>query len=183
MLAGGAIVATCGPRHLSREWTLRDHLSPGERCASLVHGRTSLPLTALFDTGRFLRARRTTSNTALRREIKEYAGIDVGEVRYVARQALAIPALALIAAGNALNDTLTSRHRRNPDSLCSLREESASMLEATISDCLAVPPSLSMAPTLIQGCCGPRAWLLPFRLCLGGNAYFDPPVHAQTCRD
>ena len=89
---------------------------------------------------------------AVRREIKEEAGIDVGEVRYIASQPWPFPHSLMIGCwGEALNDELILDKTEIADARWFTREEAAAMLEGRQPDGLFAPPSISMAHTLIKG--------------------------------
>jgi NAD+ diphosphatase len=87
---------------------------------------------------------------AVRREIKEEAGIAVGEVRYIASQPWPFPHSLMIGCwGEALTDTITLDATEIADARWFSREEAASMLARTHPDGLLVPPPISMAYTLV----------------------------------
>jgi NAD+ diphosphatase len=89
---------------------------------------------------------------AVRREIKEEAGIDVGEVRYVASQPWPFPHLLMIGCwGEALTDAIELDKTEIADARWFSREEVAAMLAFAHPDGLFVPPAISMAHTLIRG--------------------------------
>jgi NAD+ diphosphatase len=89
---------------------------------------------------------------AVRREIKEEAGIDVGTVHYVASQPWPFPHSLMIGCwGEALSDGLELDKTEIADARWFDRTEIASMLEGRHPDGLFVPPSISMAYTLIRG--------------------------------
>jgi NAD+ diphosphatase len=88
---------------------------------------------------------------AVRREIKEEAGIAVGEVRYVGSQPWPFPHSLMIGCwGEALGDALTLDATEIADARWFTREEAAAMLAFTHPDGLFVPPPLSMSHTLIR---------------------------------
>jgi NAD+ diphosphatase len=88
---------------------------------------------------------------AVRREIKEEAGIDVGEVRYIASQPWPFPHSLMIGCwGLALSDTIRLDETEIADARWFSREEAASMLSHSHPDGLLVPPPISMAHTLIR---------------------------------
>ncbi len=89
---------------------------------------------------------------AVRREIKEEAGLDVGEVRYVASQPWPFPHSLMIGCwGEALRDAITLDKTEIADARWFTREEVAAMLACAHPDGLFVPPPISMAHTLIRG--------------------------------
>jgi NAD+ diphosphatase len=89
---------------------------------------------------------------AVRREIKEEAGIDVGEVRYVASQPWPFPHSLMIGCwGEALNEELTLDKTEIADARWFSKDEAQAMLEGRHKDGLFAPPSISMAHTLIKG--------------------------------
>ena len=89
---------------------------------------------------------------AVRREIKEEAGVDVGEVRYVASQPWPFPHSLMIGCwGEALTDAIELDKTEIADARWFSREEAAAMLALAHPDGLFVPPSISMAHTLIRG--------------------------------
>ena len=89
---------------------------------------------------------------AVRREIKEEADIDVGEVRYVASQPWPFPHSLMIGCwGEALTDTIGLDKTEIADARWFTHEEAAAMLALAHPDGLFVPPPISMAHTLIRG--------------------------------
>jgi NAD+ diphosphatase len=89
---------------------------------------------------------------AVRREIKEEAGIDVGEVRYVGSQPWPFPHSLMIGCwGEALSGELSIDPGEIADARWFSREEVASMLANRHPAGLIVPPRISMAHTLIRG--------------------------------
>jgi NAD+ diphosphatase len=89
---------------------------------------------------------------AVRREIKEEAGIEVGEVRYVGSQPWPFPHSLMIGCwGEALSDELSVDLGEVADARWFSREEVVSMLANHHPDGLIVPPRISMAYTLIRG--------------------------------
>jgi NAD+ diphosphatase len=89
---------------------------------------------------------------AVRREIKEEAGIDVGEVRYVGSQPWPFPHSLMIGCwGEALSDELSLDSGEIADARWFSREEVASMLANRHPGGLIVPPRISMAHALIRG--------------------------------
>ncbi len=92
---------------------------------------------------------------AVRREIKEEAGIEVGEVRYVASQPWPFPHTLMIGCwGEALGDAIELDKTEIADARWFSREEVAAMLASAHPDGLFVPPPISMAHTLIRGFAG-----------------------------
>jgi NAD+ diphosphatase len=88
---------------------------------------------------------------AVRREIKEEAGIDVGEVRYVASQPWPFPHSLMIGCwGEALNDEITLDATEIADARWFSREEATSMLAYQHPEGLVTPPPISMAYTLLR---------------------------------
>ncbi len=89
---------------------------------------------------------------AVRREIMEEAGVEVGEVRYIASQPWPFPHSLMIGCwGEALDDKLTLDKTEIADARWFSRDETVSMLENRHPEGLLVPPSISMAFTLIKG--------------------------------
>ena len=89
---------------------------------------------------------------AVRREIEEEAGIDVGEVRYVASQPWPFPHSLMIGCwGEALGDAITLDETEIADARWFGRDEAAAMLALAHPHGLFVPPAISMAHTLIRG--------------------------------
>jgi NAD+ diphosphatase len=89
---------------------------------------------------------------AVRREIKEEVGIDVGDVRYVASQPWPFPHSLMIGCwGEALSDAIALDKTEIADARWFSREEAAAMLASARPDGLFVPPPISMAHTLIRG--------------------------------
>jgi NAD+ diphosphatase len=89
---------------------------------------------------------------AVRREIMEEAGINVGEVRYVASQPWPFPHSLMIGCwGEAMTDAIELDRTEIADARWFSREETAAMLALAHPDGLFVPPSISMAHTLIRG--------------------------------
>ncbi len=89
---------------------------------------------------------------AVRREIKEEAGLDVGEVRYVASQPWPFPYSLMIGCwGAALTDAIELDKTEIADARWFTRGEAAAMLTFAHPDGLFVPPPISMAHTLIRG--------------------------------
>ncbi len=89
---------------------------------------------------------------AVRREIKEEAAIDVGEVRYVASQPWPFPHSLMIGCwGEALGDAIELDATEIADARWFSREEAAAMLAFAHPDGLFVPPPISMAHTLVRG--------------------------------
>ncbi len=88
---------------------------------------------------------------AVRREIKEEAGIDVGDVNYIASQPWPFPHSLMIGCwGKALTDSITLDATEIADARWFSREEAASMVAHAHKDGLFVPPPISMAYTLIR---------------------------------
>jgi NAD+ diphosphatase len=89
---------------------------------------------------------------AVRREVKEEAGIDVGAVHYVGSQPWPFPHSLMIGCwGEALNDEIVLDITEIADARWFTRDETASMLAHKHPDGLFVPPPISMAHTLIRG--------------------------------
>ncbi len=89
---------------------------------------------------------------AVRREVEEEAGLAVGAVRYVASQPWPFPHSLMIGCwGEALSDALSVDPVEIADARWFSREEAVAMLTLTHPDGLFVPPSISMAHTLIRG--------------------------------
>jgi NAD+ diphosphatase len=88
---------------------------------------------------------------AVRREIKEEAGIEVGEVRYIASQPWPFPHSLMIGCwGRALTDVITLDATEIADARWFHREEAASLLTFSHPEGLVAPPPISMAHTLIK---------------------------------
>ena len=88
---------------------------------------------------------------AVRREIKEEAGIEVGEVRYVASQPWPFPHSLMIGCwGEALTGKIELDKTEIADARWFTREEVEAMLAFAHPDGLFVPPPISMAHTLIR---------------------------------
>ncbi|MGO8952223.1 MAG: NAD(+) diphosphatase [Rhodomicrobium sp.] len=89
---------------------------------------------------------------AVRREIKEETGIDVGQVRYIASQPWPFPhSLMMGCWGEALSEELSLDKTELADARWVTREEAASMLENRHPEGLEVPPPISIAHSLIKG--------------------------------
>jgi NAD+ diphosphatase len=88
---------------------------------------------------------------AVRREIKEETGVDVGQVRYIASQPWPFPHSLMIGCwGEALSEELTLNTAEIADARWFNREEAASMLAGRHPKGLEVPPAISIAHALIQ---------------------------------
>lgn len=88
---------------------------------------------------------------AVRREIKEEAGLDVGEVRYVASQPWPFPHSLMIGCwGEALDGAIAIDRNEIVDARWFARDEVAAMLAGAHPDGLFVPPPISMAHMLIR---------------------------------
>ncbi len=88
---------------------------------------------------------------AVRREIKEEAGIDVGAVHYIASQPWPFPHSLMIGCwGEALTEEITINKAELVDVRWTGREEAALMLAGNHPEGLVVPPGISMAHSLIQ---------------------------------
>lgn len=88
---------------------------------------------------------------AVRREIKEETGIEVGGVRYAGSQPWPFPHSLMIGCwGEALNEELTLSTAEIADARWFSREEAASMLAKTHPEGLEVPPAISIAHSLIR---------------------------------
>jgi NAD+ diphosphatase len=89
---------------------------------------------------------------AVRREINEEVGIEVGEVRYVGSQPWPFPHSLMIGCwGEAQGEALSLDSGEIADARWFSREEVASMLANQHTSGLIVPPRISMAYTLIRG--------------------------------
>lgn len=89
---------------------------------------------------------------AVRREVKEEAGITVGEVRYVASQPWPFPHSLMIGCwGAAESDEIRLDASELRDVRWFSREEVREMIEGRHPDGLFVPPPISMAHVLIRG--------------------------------
>lgn len=88
---------------------------------------------------------------AVRREIKEEAAIDVGEVRYVASQPWPFPHSLMIGCwGEALSEEIRLDVTEIADARWFTREEVASMIAFSHPEGLVTPPPISMAYTLLR---------------------------------
>jgi NAD+ diphosphatase len=88
---------------------------------------------------------------AVRREIKEETGVDVGVVRYVGSQPWPFPHSLMVGCwGEALGEELTLSPAEIADARWFSREEAASMLAKSHPEGFEVPPAFSIAHTLIQ---------------------------------
>jgi NAD+ diphosphatase len=88
---------------------------------------------------------------AVRREVREETGIQVGQVRYAGSQPWPFPHSLMIGCwGEGLSDELTLSAAELSDARWFTREEAASMLAKSHPEGLEVPPSISIAYTLIQ---------------------------------
>jgi len=88
---------------------------------------------------------------AVRREVMEEAGIEVGSVRYVASQPWPFPHSLMIGCwGEALTEAITLDRTELSDARWFDRAELTAMLALTHPEGLYVPPSISMAHTLIR---------------------------------
>ncbi len=89
---------------------------------------------------------------AVRREIEEETGIDVGPVRYVGSQPWPFPHSLMIGCwGEALNEEIALNTAELADARWFSREEAASMLANSHPEGLEAPPAISIARMLIQG--------------------------------
>jgi NAD+ diphosphatase len=88
----------------------------------------------------------------VRREVKEEAGIDVGEVRYIASQSWPFPHQLMIGCwGEALSQQIAIDTTELEDVRWFSKSEALDMLHFKHAEGLFVPPSISMAHTLIRG--------------------------------
>jgi NAD+ diphosphatase len=88
---------------------------------------------------------------AVRREIMEETGVEIGQVRYVSSQPWPFPhSLMLGCWGEALSEELTLSAAEISDARWFSREQAASMLAKSHPEGFEVPPSISIAHTLIQ---------------------------------
>ncbi len=88
---------------------------------------------------------------AVRREIEEETGIDVGRVRYVGSQPWPFPHSLMIGCwGEALTGEIALNTAELADARWFSREEAASMLANSHPEGLEVPPAISIARMLIQ---------------------------------
>ena len=88
---------------------------------------------------------------AVRREIKEEAGIEVGAVHYVASQPWPFPHSLMIGCwGEALTTAITLDPAEIADARWFSRDEAAAMLSGRHPEGLLVPQPISMAYTLIR---------------------------------
>ncbi len=89
---------------------------------------------------------------AVRREVKEETGVDVGAVHYVASQPWPFPHQLMIGCcGEALTDHITIDPKEIVDARWFDRDEVASMMAFRHPDGLFAPPSISMAHVLLRG--------------------------------
>ena len=118
--------------------------------AAACWGTKSFPRKDVFDAGGFVEAGDDIEH-AVRREIKEEADIDVGEVRYVASQPWPFPHSLMIGCwGEALTDAIELDKTEIADARWFSRKEAAAMLALAHRDGLFVPAGISMAHTLIR---------------------------------
>jgi NAD+ diphosphatase len=88
---------------------------------------------------------------AVRREVKEETGVEVGEVRYVASQPWPFPHNLMIGCwGEALTTEIVLDPAEIADARWFSREEAVAMLNGCHPDELTVPPAISMAHTLLR---------------------------------
>jgi NAD+ diphosphatase len=88
---------------------------------------------------------------AVRREVMEETGIEVGKVHYIASQPWPFPHSLMIGCwGEALNEDITLDTDELAYARWFTREEAMSMLENRHEDGFEVPPAISIAHTLIQ---------------------------------
>jgi NAD+ diphosphatase len=88
---------------------------------------------------------------AVRREVMEEAGIEVGTVRYLASQPWPFPHSLMIGCwGEALNEDIAVDTAEVANARWFSREEAVSMLENRHGEGLEVPPPISIAHTLIK---------------------------------
>ena len=88
---------------------------------------------------------------AVRREVKEETGVDVGEVRYVGSQPWPFPHSLMIGCwGEGLSEDLSLSPVEIADARWFTREEAASMLAKSHPEGFEVPPAISIAHALIQ---------------------------------
>lgn len=89
---------------------------------------------------------------AVRREVMEEAGIEVGAVRYVASQPWPFPHSLMIGCwGEALTEAIRIDATELGDVRWFTRVELTAMVEGRHPEGLFIPPSISMAHTLIRG--------------------------------
>ncbi len=89
--------------------------------------------------------------TAVRREIKEEAGIRVGRVHYVASQPWPFPHSLMIGCwGEALNEDIVPDPHEIADARWFSRDEVKQMMAGEHPEGLMVPPPLSISHTLIR---------------------------------
>jgi NAD+ diphosphatase len=88
---------------------------------------------------------------AVRREVKEETGIEVGEVRYVASQPWPFPHSLMIGCwGEALTSEIVLDPAEIVDARWFSRDEAVAMLNGCHPEELTVPPAISMAHTLLR---------------------------------
>lgn len=92
-----------------------------------------------------------TIEDAVRREVMEEAGIQVGRVEYVASQPWPFPSSLMIGCfGEAMSETITIDRTELEDARWFARHEVAAMLARTHPDGLITPPPMAIAHHLMQ---------------------------------
>jgi NAD+ diphosphatase len=125
-------------------------ITSGGRCLLALHTRT--PAANFYSTLAGYVEPGDDIEHAVRREVKEETGVEVGEVHYVASQPWPFPHSLMIGCwGEALSEELTLDAAEIVDARWFTREEAASMLAGRHPEGLEVPPSISIAHALIQG--------------------------------
>jgi NAD+ diphosphatase len=143
----------CGSQHFPRTDPVSIMLATrGDRCvlgrqARFVKGSYSC-LAGFIEPGE-------TIEVAVRRELKEEAGIVAGTVRYLFSQPWPFPSSLMIGChAEALHDDIVVDRTELEDARWFAREEVAMMLAGRHPDGLIVPPPMAIAHHLI------RAWVL-----------------------
>jgi NAD+ diphosphatase len=92
-----------------------------------------------------------TAENAVRREVMEEAGVQVGEVRFLASQAWPFPSSLMIGChGNALSTAITIDRDELEDARWFPREELVQMIAGTHREGLKVPPGISIASGMLR---------------------------------
>jgi len=144
--------AACGAQHFPRTDPVTIMLvSSGEKC---LLGRQSRFVQGSYSCLAGFVSPGETIEEAVRREVKEEAGIAVGRVRYMFSQPWPFPSSLMIGClGEALAEELTIDFEELEDARWFSREEAASMLERRHESGLITPPPMAIAHHLI------RAWV------------------------
>lgn len=144
--------AACGAQHFPRTDPVTIMLvARGDRC---LLGRQSRFVQGSYSCLAGFVSPGETIEDAVRREVKEEAGIRVGAVRYMLSQPWPFPSSLMIGClGEALEETLTLDLDELEDARWFPREEAAAMLERRHEGGLITPPKMAIAHHLI------RAWV------------------------